>query len=157
MDDLVIRRCDIECVAYLYKNGYFVSEHYKTCIYNTCISLIRNSSYKNVLNRLKFMVNYGCILDYDAVRDCAIYYGYLDCLEYFHICDFSKYACKIAARRGHIDVLKYIYNNGGPFKETLNSDDDKCYDYIQNTMLNPNNKQTKYVLIDDNVYLKRIV
>ena len=93
---------------------YYYPEEFITCLINNkSISIklleqliaLTNSEKYNCL--LRFLFNF----DQEEIVNFSAKNGYLDILTYFSDLEFDFSTCATCARYGHLDCLKYLYEN----------------------------------------------
>jgi hypothetical protein len=61
--------------------------------------------------------------------------GQIECLKYLHEngCQWDKWTCCFASKRGHLECLKYAHENGCPINmdECMDEAEGECKKYLE--------------------------
>jgi hypothetical protein len=90
---------------------------------NICTQVVRIGN----IDILKYLHNIGCIMHEDNLCE-AIQYNHMDIVIWLRSIDYEWQSkmYNIVAYNGHLDMLKYIHNNGCPLPTTIMLE--KCLD-----------------------------
>lgn len=83
------------------------------------------------------------VFNYDTFFDChntstIAARGWFDLLKHLHEnkrCKWSLNTCAYAARNGHLDCLRFLFENGCNYADNIRSNNQACQEYIETHML----------------------
>lgn len=135
--NIAIQNGDMDLLKYLHKLGY-----------KWDISAYHNAISRDNIECIKYLYENNCPYNHTRILggliNCAVYRNKIECLKYLHNimkCIITADDVHLAANHGHLDILKYFYENKITydreqiFRALVINKNKECSKYIINVIL----------------------